>query len=124
MVHNSPDVVIFSPEEEEEYNRQLTEKTEKHQEAKKKEQEAKKKEQEVKKKEREDAQDTVAKEPASTENELSADTASMMTTAEVPLSAPSAAVSHDIMPTGVVLAVCAALLICIGAAWFYRTRRS
>ena len=52
---------------------------------------------------------------------LSATTKGTVTTVSDP-SAPAAEATYAAMPTGVVIAVCASLLICIGSAWLYRRR--
>ena len=51
--------------------------------------------------------------------DLSATQVSTVATVEVP-AGQACQTTQAAMPTGVVLAVCASLLICFGSAWFYR----
>ena len=65
-----------------------------------------------------------AKQKAAHKNQQSTKDLSSMptgtvTTVDAP-STPIAEASHAAMPTGIVLAVCASLLVCVGSAWFYR----
>lgn len=50
--------------------------------------------------------------------DLSATPVNTVATVQVPENQP--VTTQAAMPTGVVLAVCASLLICFGSAWFYR----
>lgn len=51
---------------------------------------------------------------------LSATTKGTTTTVDASASVPAAEATYAAMPTGVVIAVCASLLICVGSAWLYR----
>jgi rod shape-determining protein MreB len=59
---------------------------------------------------------------ASEEN-VSTASESMVVTTEAPGSLPIAETSQTATTVGVILAVCASLLICLGSAWLYRSRR-
>ena len=53
---------------------------------------------------------------------LSSTSTGTVTTTETETT-PTAEANYAAMPVGVVLAVCASLLICVGSAWLYRRRR-
>ena len=88
---------------------QLTEK------AKKKAEKAKKKAE----KKAEKAKKKAEKKTQKNVKDLSAATPATVATVQVPSNQTPEPIQAA-MPTGVVLAVCASLLICFGSAWFYR----
>ncbi|MBR6320193.1 MAG: hypothetical protein IKR50_07125 [Prevotella sp.] len=136
MVTNSPDIAPWpSKEEQEEFFKQQAAEQEKAEKAKKKIEKAKKKEmkkiekaQKKEKKKIEKAQKKAEKPMKKVKKivnkDVSSASAGMVTTAEVPATAPAAETTQAAMPVGVILAVCASLLICLGSAWLYRTRRT
>ena len=64
------------------------------------------------------------KEAKKTFKDLSTSAAGTVKTIDASSSAPTTEASYAAMPVGVVLAVCASLLICIGSAWLYRRHQS
>lgn len=88
--------------------------------AKKKAEKAKKKAEKAKKKaEKAQKKAKKAEKQALKDAKNLSATATTMTTVEVP-AGQACETTYAAMPTGVVLAVCASLLICFGSAWFFR----
>ena len=121
MVPHSPDIAPspgWSRVIEQERDRAFAEKA-----AKKAEKKAEKARKKVEKK-AEKAAKKAEKEAKKTFKDLSTSAAGTVKTIDASSSAPSIEASYAAMPVGVVLAVCASLLICIGSAWLYRRHQS
>ena len=121
MVPHSPDIAPspgWSRVIEQERDRAFAEKA-----AKKAEKKAEKARKKVEKK-AEKAAKKAEKEAKKTFKDLSTSAAGTVKTIDASSSAPTTEASYAAMPVGVVLAVCASLLICIGSAWLYRRHQS
>ena len=121
MVPHSPDIAPspgWSRVIEQERDRAFAEKA-----AKKAEKKAEKARKKVEKK-AEKVKKKAEKEAKKTFKDLSTSAAGTVKTIDASSSAPTTEASYAAMPVGVVLAVCASLLICIGSAWLYRRHQS
>jgi cobalamin biosynthesis Mg chelatase CobN len=135
MVSNSPDIAPWPRtrhrEENAKQNAEEQEKAEQEaQNTKKKAEKKIEKAQNTSKKDQSASEETVVSEETVTSEEIMASeenvstaSESMVVTTEVPESLPIAETSQTATPVGVILAVCASLLICLGSAWLYRSRR-
>ena len=121
MVPHSPDIAPspgWSRVIEQERDRAFAEKA-----AKKAEKKAEKARKKIEKK-AEKVKKKAEKEAKKTFKDLSTSAAGTVKTIDASSSAPTTEASYAAMPVGVVLAVCASLLICIGSAWLYRRHQS
>jgi len=132
MVPHSPDIApspgwsrVIEQERDRAFAEKAAKKAEKKAEKamKKAEKKAEKARKKVEKK-AEKAAKKAEKEAKKTFKDLSTSAAGTVKTIDASSSAPSIEASYAAMPVGVVLAVCASLLICIGSAWLYRRHQS